>query len=263
MIKALFTGATGLNAQSTNIDVISNNLANINTNAYKRNSVNFQDLIYVNETVPGGVAAQGQQAPSGLQIGSGARVESTAKTFTQGALVNTGNPLDVAVEGQGFFQILLPNGEARFTRDGAFQINANGNLVTADGFLIQPQITIPQDAVSISIGSDGTVSVINAGAPNASVTLGQLTLVRFPNSQGLNAEGRNLYSETASSGAPIIATPGQNGTGLLRQAFLERSNVEAVTELINLILAQRAFEFNTRSIRAADEMLASATSLVQ
>jgi flagellar basal-body rod protein FlgG len=263
MIKALFTASTGLNAQSTNVDVIANNLANINTNGFKRNQANFQDLIYVNEVNPGAVAAQGQQSPTGIQLGSGARVAGTPKLFTQGALVNTGNPLDIAIQGQGFLQITLPNGELRYTRDGSLQLNNNGNLVTSDGFLIQPQITIPQTAVSISVGADGTVSVINAGAPNASVTLGQLTLVRFPNQAGLNAEGRNLFSETASSGAPIIATAGQNGTGLLQQAFLERSNVDAVGELVNLILAQRAFEFNTRSVRASDEMLASATQLVQ
>jgi flagellar basal-body rod protein FlgG len=263
VIKALFTAATGLNAQSTNVDVIANNLANINTNGYKRNQANFQDLIYVNETTPGAVAAQGQQAPTGVQLGSGARVVGTPKQFAQGTIVNTGSPLDVAINGQGFFQITLPNGEIRYTRDGALQLNNNGNLVTSDGFLVQPQITIPQTAVSVSIGADGTVSVINSGASNASVTLGQLTLVRFPNQAGLSAEGRNLFSETASSGAPIIATPGQNGAGLLQQGFLERSNVDAVGELVNLILAQRAFEFNTRSIRASDEMLSAATQLVQ
>lgn len=263
MIKALFTAATGLNGQSTNVDVIANNLANINTNGFKRNQVNFQDLIYVNDSTPGAVAAQGQQAPTGVQLGSGTRVVGTPKLFGQGALVNSGSPLDVAIQGQGFFQINLPNGEARYTRDGALQINNNGNLVTSDGFLVQPQITIPQTAVSVSIGADGTVSVINSGAPNASVTLGQLTLVRFPNQAGLAAEGRNLFSETASSGAAIIATPGQSGTGLLQQGFLERSNVDAVGELVNLIIAQRAFEFNTRSVRASDEMLASATQLVQ
>lgn len=263
MIRAMFSAATGLNAQSTQVDVTANNLANINTNGFKRNSPSFQDLLYVNDVVPGSVAAQGQQAPSGIQVGSGVRIAATPKIFTPGALTNTGSPLDVAVEGQGFFQLNLPSGEQRYTRDGAFQLNANGNLVTSDGFLVQPQITIPQDAVSVSVGSDGTVSVINAGASNAAVTLGQLTLVRFANPAGLSAEGRNLFSETASSGSPIIATPGQNGTGLLRQSFLERSNVEAVGELVNLILAQRAFEFNTRSIRTSDEMLASATNLVQ
>jgi len=263
MIKALYNGASGMTAQSLNIDVVANNLANLSTNGFKKNQVDFQDLIYVNEGIPGAVAFQGQQAPTSIQVGSGTRVSGTPKLFFQGGLVNTGNSLDVAIEGQGFFQVTLPNGELRYTRDGALRLNNTGQLVTSDGFLIQPQITIPQDAISISIGVDGTVSVINAGAPNASVQLGQITLVRFPNQAGLNAEGRNLFSETASSGAPIIAVPGQVGAGLLRQFFLERSNVEPVVELINLILAQRAYEFNTRSVRAADEMLASTTQLVQ
>lgn len=263
MFKTLYTGSTGLSAQSTNVDVIANNLANINTNGYKRNTVNFQDLIYVNQQIPGGITAQGQQAPTSIQIGSGAQVSGTPKNFTQGGLINTGNPLDVAIEGQGFFQVTLPNGELRYTRDGAFQINNNGQLVTSEGYFVQPQISIPQTAISIGIGTDGTVSVVNSGAPNATVTLGQLTLTRFPNPSGLNAEGRNLFSETASSGAGLISTPGQNGSGQLRQGFQERSNVEAVTELVNLIIAQRAYEFNTRSIRAADDMLASTTQLVQ
>lgn len=263
MIKALFTSATGMNAQSTNVDVTANNLANINTNGFKRVQADFQDLLYVSEVQPGGAAAQGQQVPTGLQVGSGVRVAGTTKIYTQGGLVNTGNTLDVAIEGEGFFQIALPSGETRYTRDGALRLNANGNLVTSDGFLIQPQISIPQDAVSISIGADGTLSVVNAGAGNAPVQLGQLTLVRFPNPAGLSAEGRNLMSETASSGSPIIATPGQSGTGLIRQGFLERANVEAVTELVNLILAQRAFEFNTRAVRTADEMLSNTNNLTR
>jgi flagellar basal-body rod protein FlgG len=262
-IKALFTSATGMNAQSFALDTTANNLANINTTGFKRNQADFQDLIYVSRVTPGSQAAQGQQVPTGVQVGSGVRISGTSKIFDEGSLVNTNNPLDVAIEGQGFLQIILPNGERRYTRDGALALNTNGNLVNQDGFLVDPQITIPQDAVSISVGADGTVSVINAGAANASVSLGQLTLVRFPNPAGLSAEGRNLFSETASSGAPIIATPGQSGTGLLRQGFLERSNVDAVTELINLIVAQRAFEFNSRAVRAADEVLSNTTNLTQ
>jgi flagellar basal-body rod protein FlgG len=207
--------------------------------------------------------AQGLQVPTGLQIGSGARVAGVAKIFSEGTLTNTQNPLDVAIEGDGFFQVTLPSGELRYTRDGALRLNAQGSLVTSDGFLIVPQITIPLQAVSISIGSDGTVSVQNAGALNASTVLGQLTLVRFQNPPGLSAEGRNLFAETASSGAPIIATPGQVGVGLVRQGFLERSNVDVVTELINLIVAQRAYEFNTRSVRTADNMLAATTELIR
>jgi flagellar basal-body rod protein FlgG len=189
------------------------------------------------------------------------RVAGITKVFTQGGLVNTQNPLDIAIEGQGFLQVQMPNGETRFTRDGALRQNPQGNLVTSDGFLITPQVTIPQDAVNVAIASDGTVNVTNAQG-QASV-VGQLTLVRFPNPSGLSAEGRNLFTESASSGPPLVATPGVNGTGLIRQAFLERSNVEAVTELIGLILAQRAYEFNTRAVRTADSMLQATTELIR
>ena len=261
MIKALFTSATGLNAQATVIDNTANNLANVNTNGFKKGQADFQDLIYVNEKTPGAEASQGLQVPTGLQIGSGVRVAGITKLFTEGGLANTGNPFDIAIEGQGFLQVTLPNGDPRYTRDGALRLNANGSLVTSDGFLLNPQITIPQDAVNVSIGTDGTVSYTNpTGASN---TLGQLTLVRFPNPAGLSAEGRNLFAETASSGAAVTSTPGVNGTGNVRQSFLERSNVDAVTELVGLILAQRAYEFNTRSVRTADNMLQATSELVR
>ena len=263
MIKALFTSATGMNAQATVIDNTSNNLANVNTNGFKKGQADFQDLIYINERSPGAEAAQGLQAPVGLQIGSGARVAGITKVFTQGTLVNTQNPLDVSIEGQGFLQVTLPNGETRYTRDGALRLNSVGNLVTTDGFLISPQVTIPQEAVSVQIATDGTVSVINAGATNTTSAAGQLTLVRFPNSAGLSAEGRNLFAETASSGTPITATPGLNGTGMIRQGYQERSNVDVVTELVGLILAQRAYEFNTRAVRTADNMLQATSELVR
>ncbi len=263
MIRALYTSATGMSAQTIAIDNTANNLANVNTNGFKRGEVVFQDLLYYNQQVPGGTAAQGLQTPTGLQVGSGTRIAGVSKIFTPGALVNTQNPLDIAIEGDGFFQVVLPNGELRYTRDGAFRLNAQGNLVTSDGFLLTPQITIPPQAVSITIGSDGTVSVQNAGALNATTVLGQLTLVRFQNPAGLSAEGRNLFAETAASGAPIIATPGQNGVGFVRQGFLERSNVDVVTELIGLITAQRAYEFNTRAVRSADNILAATTDLIR
>jgi flagellar basal-body rod protein FlgG len=263
VIKALFTSATGMAAQTTFIDNTANNLANVNTNGFKKGEVSFQDLVYVDARTPGGQVAQGLQTPTGLQIGSGTLVNSIAKLYTQGTLVNTQNPLDVAIEGEGFFQVTLPTGELRYTRDGALRLNSQGNLVTTDGYLITPQITIPPQAISISIGTDGTISATNAGALNAATVLGQLTLVRFQNAAGLSAQGRNLLAETPSSGAPLIATPGQNGIGLSRQGFLERSNVDVVTELINLILAQRAYEFNTRAVRTADNMLASTTDLIR
>jgi flagellar basal-body rod protein FlgG len=263
MIKALFTSATGMNAQTTFIDNTANNIANVNTNGFKKGEVSFQDLVYVTEVAPGTTVSQGLQVPTGIQVGSGTRVSGIEKVFTEGSLVNTSNPLDVAVEGDGFFQVTLPDGELRYSRDGGLRLNAQGNLVTSDGFLITPQIVIPTSAVSVSVGSDGTVSIQNAGALNASTVLGQLTLARFQNAAGLSAEGRNLFAETASSGPPLLATPGQNGVGLTRQGFLERSNVDVVTELVNLITAQRAYEFNTRAVRSADNMLASTTDLIR
>jgi flagellar basal-body rod protein FlgG len=261
MIRALYTSATGMNAQATTIDNAANNLANVNTNGFKKGQADFQDLIYVNERTPGADAAQGLQVPTGLQIGHGARVAGITKVFTQGSVMNTGNPYDLAIDGQGFLQVLMPNGETRYTRDGALRQNPQGNLVTSDGFLITPQVTIPQDAVNVAMGADGTVTITNAQGQSSIV--GQLTLVRFPNPAGLSAEGRNLFTESASSGPPLVATPGVNGTGLIRQAFLERSNVDAVTELIGLILAQRAYEFNTRSVRTADNMLQATTELIR
>lgn len=263
MIRAMYTSATGMTAQTTVIDNTANNLANVNTNGFKRGQADFQDLVYVTQRVPGGDTAQGLLVPTGLQIGSGSRVVGITKVFSQGELVNTSNQFDVAVQGDGFFQVTLPNGELRYTRDGAFRVNSVGNLVTTDGFTITPQVTIPPTALSVSIGTDGTISIINAGATNTSTVLGQLTLARFQNPAGLSAEGRNLFAETASSGAPILATPGQNGVGLIQQFFQERSNVDVVSELVNLIVAQRAYEFNTRAIRTADNMLASTTDLIR
>jgi len=262
MIRAMFTSATGMNAQQTVIDNTANNLANVNTTGFKKGQADFQDLIYVTQRVPGAEAAQGLTVPTGLQIGSGVRVAGITKIFTPGALTNTANPFDVAIEGDGFFQVSLPNGDTRYTRDGALRLNATGNLVTSDGFLISPQVTIPAEAMSVSVGSDGTISVLNAGS-STPTSVGQLTLVRFPNPAGLSAEGRNLLAESASSGAASTATPGLNGTGMLRQGFLERSNVDVVGELVNLILAQRAYKINTRSIRTADNMLGETSQLIR
>lgn len=263
MIKALFTSATGMRAQQTLVDVTSNNLANLNTTGFKKSQADFADLIYITERSPGADAAQGLQVPTGLQVGSGVRVAGTTKLFGEGSLVNTGNQFDVAIEGDGFFQIALPDGSLRYTRDGAFRLNRDGALVTADGFQLQPQITIPPDAVSVGIGADGTVSVISSGSLNTSTPVGQITLTRFVNPAGLSSEGRNQLAESASSGAPQISTPGQTGAGFLRQGFLERSNVDVVQELVNLILAQRAYEFNTRAVRTSDEMLSNTTNLTR
>src|SRR5579871_5249053 len=261
MIKALFTSATGLNAQQLVVDNTSNNIANVNTNGFKKGLADFQDLIYVTDRQPGSESAQGLQVPAGLQVGSGVRVAGITKDFTQGGLVNTGNPLDVAIEGDGFLQVSPPNGDVRYTRDGALKRNATGNLVTSDGFTISPQITIPNDALSISIGTDGTISITTSGSATPT-SVGQLSLVRFANPAGLSAEGRNLFAETAASGSPTVSTPGQNGTGQTRGGFQERSNVDVVTELVNLILAQRAYEFNTRAVRTADTMLGNTTDMM-
>jgi flagellar basal-body rod protein FlgG len=260
-VKSIFTSATGLRAQQTLLDVTSNNLANANTTGFKRSELDFQDLIYITVQAPGSQVSQGLQLPTGVQIGSGTRVSATTKDFVQGDLQNTGNQFDVAIEGQGFIQVNLPDGTLHYTRDGALRLNQNGQLVTTDGFLVQPQITIPQDAVSVSIGPDGTVSVVTAGAPNTSTQIGQLTLVRFINPSGLSSDSRNLYSETAASGPPLTTIAGQNGAGTFQQGFLERSNVDVVAELVNLILAQRVYEFNTRAIRTADQMLSDLNQL--
>jgi flagellar basal-body rod protein FlgG len=263
MIKALFTSATGMKAQQLTIDNTANNLANVNTTGFKRSQLEFQDLLYVTKRAAGTEAAQGLQLPTGLQIGSGVRPASNTKIFSEGVLENTDNKLDVAIEGDGFLQINLPSGDPRYTRDGALRLNSTGNLVNSEGFLIQPQITLPQDTLSVSIGTDGTVSVLTAGSPSSATTVGSITLVRFPNPAGLSSEGSNLYSETAASGSPITGTPGQDGFGGLRQGFLERSNVEVVSELVNLILAQRAYEINSRAIRAGDEMLSTANNITR
>ena len=263
MIRAFHTSATGMNAQQLVLDNTANNLANVNTTGFKRSQVDFQDLIYSTLRQPGSESVQGQQLPTGLQIGHGVRVAGNTRLFTEGTLENTGNSLDVAIEGNGFFQISAPSGGFRYTRDGAFRVNANGELVTSDGYFVEPRISFPQDTLSISVGNDGTVSVITAGSPNTSQVVGKLTVSRFANPAGLSAEGRNLFAETPASGTSTVATPGQNGTGLLRGGFLEKSNVEVVQELVNLIQAQRAYEFNTKAIKVADEMLSFTNDLVR
>lgn len=263
MIRAFHTAASGMIAQQFVVDNTANNLANVNTTGFKKSQVDFQDLIYLNLRQPGTEQIQGQQVPTGLQIGNGVRVAGNTKLFTAGTITPTGDPLHVAIEGEGFFQITFPDGTLRYTRDGTFLKNANGDLVTSDGFFLSPRITIPQDAVSISIGTDGTVSVTTAGAPTTSSTVGQIQLARFPNPPGLSSEGRNLYRDTPASGTATTGQPTQNGLGLLRQGFLEGSNVEVVSELVNLLLAQRAYEFNTKAIRVSDEMLSATNDLVR
>jgi len=262
MIRAFHTAATGMDAQQLQVDNTANNLANLNTTGFKRSELAFQDLIYLNLLQPGTEQLQGTPVPTGLQVGNGVRVAGNTKIFTEGTLTNTGNPVDLAIQGDGFFQVTLPDGSVRYTRDGSFRLNASGALVTSDGFLLSPSINIPNDALSIAIGTDGTVSVTTTGTA-APQTVGTIQVARFPNEAGLSSEGRNLFSQTGASGAPTTGQPGQNGTGLLQQGFLEQSNVDVVQELVNLILAQRAYEFNTRAVKVSDEMLSATNELVR
>ena len=263
MIKALFTAASGMQAHQMVVDNTANNLANVDTTGFKRSTVEFHDLIYQTLRAPGTQGATGLEVPTGIQIGSGVRTAGITKIFNEGVLENTGNDLDMAIEGDGFFQILLPNGQPRYTRDGAFRLNSNGQLVTADGYLLQPPIALPNDTLSVTIGTDGTVSVVSAGAPNAATVVDNISTTRFANPSGLRAEGRNLFTESTSSGAPITGTPGQNGLGTLQQGFLERSNVSVVSELVQLITAQRAFEASQRAILTSDRLLETTNAIIR
>jgi flagellar basal-body rod protein FlgG len=263
MIRAFHTSASGMSAQQLVLDNTSNNLANMNTTGFKRSQLEFQDLLYSTLRRPGETSVQGQQIPTGVQIGHGVRVAGNTRLFTNGALENTGNSFDIAIEGEGFFQITNPTGGIRYTRDGSFRPNASGQLVTSEGYFVEPRITLPQDTIALSVGTDGTITATTSGSPTSPTQVGQLTIVRFANASGLSGEGRNLFAETVASGTPQVATPGQNGTGILRNSFLERSNVEVVNELVNLIQAQRAYEFNTKAVRVADEMLSYTNDLVR
>jgi flagellar basal-body rod protein FlgG len=260
MLRALYSSATGMKAQEMLIDVTANNLANVNTNGFKRSQLDFADLLYSTIRQAGAEVSSGQPSPIGLQIGSGVRPIGTTKLFTPGSFEQTGNPTDVGIMGEGFFKVQLPGGEFRYTRDGAFRTDANGTLVTADGYALADAVTIPQDASSVSVGQDGIVSATIGGVIQQA---GQLTLYNFQNPSGLSSEGGNLYAATDASGTELTGTPGVNGFGLLRGGFLERSNVEVVTELISLITAQRAYEINSRAIRAGDEMLSTTTDILR
>ncbi len=261
MLRAFSTAATGMTGQQMMVDVIANNLANVNTTGFKRSQINFQDLLYVTMKEPGTEVSSGINSPSGLEIGSGVRAASTIKVFSAGELQNTANPLDIAIAGDGFLQVSMPTGDIRYTRDGALQINANGQLVTTNGYFIEPAISIPTDAAAVSIEKDGGVNVTDASGTQSVV--GTIQLARFPNSSGLQSEGDNLLSETLASGTPTTGTPGENGFGSIQSGFLEKSNVQMVTELVNLITAQRAYEINSRAIKAGDDMLQTANNIVR
>jgi len=260
MLRAFSTAATGMMAQQMIVDVIANNLANISTVGFKRSQVDFQDLMYMKLKEPGREIASGVVAPSGFEIGSGVSPASTLKVFTTGELENTSRSLDVAIQGDGFFQVTSPDGETRYTRDGSLRLNASGNVVTSGGYAIEPAITIPADTIGISIAKDGTVTLTKGDGTSSSA--GQITLARFSNPSGLSSEGGNLLAESEASGSPTTSAPGTSGAGTLQQNFLEKSNVQMVTELVNLITAQRAYETNSRAIKAGDEMLTTANRLV-
>lgn len=261
MIRALFTAATGMIAQQLNVDTIAHNLANVNTTGFKKSRVNFQDLLY--ETLqPAGIeTSAGATIPEGIQIGHGVRPASIAKLFTQGNLIQTGNRLDLVIEGDGFFQVELPDGTIAYTRDGNFKIDQNGIITTADGYPMTPGITVPTDYETITIGSDGVVSVRLPGE-TAEQNVGTIQLVRFVNPAGLDARlGRNLLLETDASGPPVAGQPGLNGIGFLEQGFLENSNVQVVEEILQLIIAQRAYEASSKVIQSSDDMLQTANNV--
>ncbi len=254
MIRSLWISKTGLDAQQTNMDVIANNLANVSTNGFKRARAVFEDLLYQTIRQPGAQSSQQTQLPSGLQIGTGVRPVATARVFTQGNMQQTGNSLDVAINGGGFFQVLLPDGTSAYTRDGSFHVDAQGQLVTSSGFHVQPAITVPANALNVTIARDGVISVTRAGSAAAS-QVGALQLASFVNPAGLQSMGENLYLETAASGTANANTPGSNGLGLINQGYVETSNVNVVEELVNMIQTQRAYEINSKAIQTSDQML--------
>ncbi|MCL4796004.1 MAG: flagellar basal-body rod protein FlgG [Bryobacteraceae bacterium] len=254
MIRALFSAASGMNAQQTNVDNIAHNLANANTVGFKMRRAQFQDLLYQTVTQPGSAAGAQTIIPSGLQLGLGTRTVSNAISFAQGSFSTTNNPLDLVIEGRGFFQVRRPTGEIAFTRAGQFHLDRDGNLVTMEGDPLEPQITLPPEAQNVAVAADGTVSFTLPGQPNAQLA-GQIQLANFANPAGLNSLGRNLYLTTDASGEPTVGNPGgQEGLGSLLQGFVEQSNVSVVEEFINLIVSQRAYEANSKVVRAADEM---------
>ncbi len=260
MIRSLWIAKTGLDAQQTQLDVIANNLANLSTNGYKRSRAVFEDLLYQTMRQPGAQSSQQTTIPSGLQLGTGVRTIATEKNFAQGSLSQTSNGLDIAINGQGFFQVQMPDGTLAYTRDGSFQKDSTGLVVTASGYPLSPALTIPSDATSLTIGRDGVVSVVQAGSATPS-QIGTIQIAGFVNPGGLQSVGENLFVETASSGTPSPNTPGTNGTGLLNQGYVETSNVNSAEELVNMIQTQRAYEMNSKVISTSDAMLAKLTSL--
>lgn len=261
MIRSLWIAKTGLESQQTNMDVISNNLANVNTTGFKRSRAMFEDLMYQTIRQPGAQVGAANQLPSGLQIGTGVRTVATERIHSQGNLKETGNDMDIAIQGKGFLQVEMPDGTFAYTRDGSLQVDQNGQLVTAGGYPIQPPINIPDNALTVSIGRDGTVSVTQPGATGINVEIGQLQLNTFINPTGLQSTGENLYVETDASGPANLAQPGLDGAGLVLQKYTETSNVNVAEELVNMITTQRAYEMNSKAVQTSDQMLARLTQL--
>ncbi len=262
MIRSLYTAATGMEAQRLNIDVVANNLANVNTTGFKRARADFQDLLYQDVKEPGAESAEGLQIPSGIQVGLGVRTVAVQKIFEQGDFVSTGNQLDLVIEGDGFFQVPKPDGEMAYTRAGAFKLDSEGRVVTSDGYPVEPALTIPTNTTSITVGTDGKVTVTQAGS-NTPSEVGRITLARFSNPAGLKSIGRNLFTATDSSGEAITGNPGADGMGTVAQGFLENSNVNVVEEMVNMIVSQRAYEINSKAVTASDEMLQVINNLIR
>ncbi|MGO8704855.1 MAG: flagellar basal-body rod protein FlgG [Candidatus Brocadiia bacterium] len=262
MMKALFTAATGMKCQQSYIDVVANNLANVNTTGFKGSELNFQDMLYEHTILPGTEATQNNEVPTGLDVGSGARIVSSTRDFAQGSLNQTTGNLDMAIQGLGFFRVTMPDGTLAYTRDGSFGLDGNGRLVTASGLPIADNISIPSNATSITVSSAGQVYINTPGSTQQTLA-GTLTLAGFANPPGLNSLGGNLYAQTVASGTATIGNPGLNGVGTIQQGYLEGSNVDVVTELVRLITAQRAYEINSKAITTADKMLQESNALVQ
>jgi len=260
MIKSMRTAATGMASQQMNVDNIANNLANVNTTGFKKSKIEFQDVLYQNFRRAGSASAIGVQVPVELAIGYGARPAATVRNFGTGDLQQSGNPFDMAIEGDGFFQVQRPDGSTAYTRDGTFKLSADGSIVTSDGYFMLPEVSIPEDAVSVSIGRDGTLEVLQFGQDTPS-QIGQVELARFVNPAGLSAIGHNLLVETSASGDPITDVSGQSGLGEINQGYVEMSNVNVVDEMVNMIVAQRAYEMNSKAIQTSDDMAAIANNL--
>jgi flagellar basal-body rod protein FlgG len=259
-MKSMYIGATGMDAQVLRIDTIANNLANANTSGFKKSQVDFADLMYVAMRRPGGGQTEATQTPTGLEVGTGVTPAGTLKIFTEGPITNTGGDCDMAITGDGFFQVETPSGEIRYTRDGGFRLGADGTVVTAAGYPLYPRLTLPMDVTYISIGSDGTVTITQPGGTPTAV--GNVQLAKFTNPAGLSSEGGNLFSETVASGAATVGTPGQLGFGEVKQGYLETSNVDVVNELVDLIIAERTYELNSKVVKTGDRILQATNSIV-